>query len=211
MVGSSYGGELHALYLSYKLWLPAVSTGTAGTNAGEWSYFIKDPATHGVSASSMMSLAELREGIAELAREEAEREVILTPVPEVSPTPEPTATPTSTPEPEPTATADPIVTPTPTVLLPPQNLTASVTHSSVTLRWDAPTGSAPIDGYRILRRAQGEHEFTHIADTSAEAAEYLDTTNISPSTKCIYRMRSLAADGSTSEEVRVEATTMSAP
>ncbi len=135
-------------------------------------------------------------------------------------TPEPTATATAEPKPEPTATAEPTATveptatPTPTVLLPPQNLTAEATHSSVTLRWDAPTGSAPIDGYRILRRAQDEREFTHIADTSAETAdtsaetaEYLDTADISPSAKYIYRMRSFAADGSTSEDVRVEATT----
>ncbi len=125
VVGSSYGGELHALYLSYKLWLPAVSAGTAGTNANEWSYFIKDPATHGVSASSMMSLAELRAGIAELAREEAEREATLTPVPEVSPTPEPTATSTPTPKPEPTATP----TAEPTAIPPAPRIPASSTRT----------------------------------------------------------------------------------
>ncbi len=93
------------------------------------------------------------------------------------------------------------------VILPPQNLTATVSDMNIRISWDAPTGSAPIAGYHILRRAQSESEFQHIAYISSELTTFLDTTDILPETKYIYRVRSFYESyDSTSSDARAEVT-----
>ena len=113
------------------------------------------------------------------------------------------ARPTPVPEPEPTAT--PVA---PGIVV--QNLTASATHNSVTLNWEPPTDTSDLTGYRIMRRAQDDSSFTHLADIQADATTYTDTADIEPATQYIYRVRA-QADVPVRLVARVTVTTEEAP
>ena len=81
------------------------------------------------------------------------------------------------------------------------DLTASVSEDSVTLRWtkDSYVGQGVVR-YRILRRAQGEQEFVHVADipprgdpddidTGDVQYEYVDSADLVPGTSYLYVVR----------------------
>ncbi len=91
---------------------------------------------------------------------------------------------------------------------PPQNLTASSTHESVTLMWDA--GDDPPTGYLILRRVAKQDTFVKFEVTNGTATTYVDTTDIEPGTKYIYRVHAVNATG-LSEVSRVTVTTRTVP
>ena len=91
---------------------------------------------------------------------------------------------------------------------PPQNLTASSTQDSVTLMWDA--GDDPPTGYLILRRVAKQDTFVKFEVTNGTATTYVDTTDIEPGTKYIYRVHAVNAAG-LSEVSRVTATPAATP
>ena len=90
-----------------------------------------------------------------------------------------------------------------------QNLIATATYDSVTLRWDAPADASALTGYRILRRRQEDSEFARLANIPADATSYADTADIAPAMKYIYRVRALSADGALAD-ARVAITTAAA-
>ena len=90
----------------------------------------------------------------------------------------------------------------------PQGLTASSTHESVTLMWDA--GDDPPTGYLILRRVAKQDTFVKFEVTNGTATTYVDTTDIEPGTKYIYRVHAVNAAG-LSEVSRVTVTTRTVP
>ena len=90
----------------------------------------------------------------------------------------------------------------------PQGLTASSTHESVTLMWDA--GDDPPTGYLILRRVAKQDTFVKFEVTNGTATTYVDTTDIEPGTKYIYRVHAVNAVG-LSEVSRVTATPAATP
>ena len=90
----------------------------------------------------------------------------------------------------------------------PQGLTASSTHESVTLMWDA--GDDPPTGYLILRRVAKQDTFVKFEVTNGTATTYVDTTDIEPGTKYIYRVHAVNAVG-LSEVSRVTVTTRTVP
>ena len=90
----------------------------------------------------------------------------------------------------------------------PQGLTASSTHESVTLMWDA--GDDPPTGYVTLRRVAKQDTFVKFEVTNGTATTYVDTTDIEPGTKYIYRVHAVNAAG-LSEVSRVTVTTRTVP
>ena len=90
----------------------------------------------------------------------------------------------------------------------PQGLTASSTHESVTLMWDA--GDDPPTGYLILRRVAKQDTFVKFEVTNGTATTYVDTTDIEPGTKYIYRVHAVDVAG-LSEVSRVTVTTRTVP
>ncbi len=90
----------------------------------------------------------------------------------------------------------------------PRNLAATSTHDSVTLTWDAPDGAAPT-GYRILRRQPSQDTFIEV-EVAADVTTYVDTTDIQPGTKYIYRVHAVYPAG-VSEVARVTGTTLAGP
>ena len=91
----------------------------------------------------------------------------------------------------------------------PQNLTASSAHDLVTLTWDA-TDDPAVTGYLMLRRAARQHTFVKFEVTNGTATTYVDTTDIEPGTKYIYRVHAVDAAG-LSEVSRVTVTTRTVP
>ncbi len=78
----------------------------------------------------------------------------------------------------------------------PQNLSATSTHASVTLSWDAPDDPSAT-GYQILRRRPLEGERTllvHVADTGSAQTTYTDT-DVTPDTQYAYRVKAINAAG----------------
>ena len=92
---------------------------------------------------------------------------------------------------------------------PPQNLTATSTHNSVTLTWDAPTDPT-ITGHRILRRPASQETFTQFDVDGAATTTYVDTGDIQPATNYIYRVHAVNAAG-ISEMARVAVRTLAPP
>ena len=76
----------------------------------------------------------------------------------------------------------------------PQNLTASSTHDSVTLTWDATKGPT-VTGYLILRRAAKQNTFVKFEVSEGAATTYADTTGIETGTSYIYRVHAVNAAG----------------
>ena len=69
---------------------------------------------------------------------------------------------------------------------------ATATATSVTLTWDAPTGST-VTGYQILRRRPGHGEtelLVHVENTGNTATTYTDT-DVNPRTSYVYRVRAI--------------------
>ncbi len=77
---------------------------------------------------------------------------------------------------------------------PPQNLAATSTHESVTLTWDV-TADPTVTGYLILRRVARQHTFVTFEVNQGAATTYVDTTDIEPGTKYIYRVHAVGAEG----------------
>ena len=92
---------------------------------------------------------------------------------------------------------------------PPQNLAATSTHDSVTLTWDAPD-DATVSGHRILRRLDLQETFTQFDVDGATTTTYVDTSDIQPATKYIYRVHAVN-DSGISDMVRVAVTTLAPP
>ena len=92
----------------------------------------------------------------------------------------------------PTATLTPTPTPTLTPGAPsaPAGLSASATHSSVTLTWNAPADSV-VTGYQILRRKAGPRNALSIIedDTGSTSTAYTDTDGLEADTTYIYRVK----------------------
>ena len=78
---------------------------------------------------------------------------------------------------------------------PPQNLTASSTQDSVTLAWDV-ADDPTVTGYLVLRRIAKQNTFTKFEVTNGTARAYVDTTDIEPGTKYIYRVHAVTLPGS---------------
>ena len=126
--------------------------------------------------------------------------------PDQPPTPEPTPTPTPTltPTPTPTPTLTPTPQPTQTPPSAPTGLTApSVSHDSVTLRWDDP-GDNSITGYQALRRSrdgdtygdgQGAAEFVAVTDDTGSAATTYTDMSVTPRTRYVYRVKAMNGNG----------------
>ncbi len=91
----------------------------------------------------------------------------------------------------------------------PQNLTAASTHDSVTLTWDT-TDDPAVSGYLILRRAVGQDTFVKFEVAEGAATTYVDTTDIEPGTKYIYRVHAVGTEG-VSDVSRVQVKTGAAP
>ena len=92
---------------------------------------------------------------------------------------------------------------------PPQNLTASSTQDSVTLTWDV-ADDPTVTGYLVLRRIARQNTFSKFEVTNGTATTYVDTTDIEPGTKYIYRVHAVNAAG-LSEVSRVTATPAATP
>ena len=92
---------------------------------------------------------------------------------------------------------------------PPQNLAATSTHDSVTLTWDAPDDPT-VTGHRILRRLNLQETFTQFDVDGATTTTYVDTSDIQPATKYIYRVHAVNAAG-ISDMARVAVTTLTPP
>ena len=75
---------------------------------------------------------------------------------------------------------------------PPQNLTASSTQDSVTLTWDV-ADDPTVTGYLVLRRIARQNTFSKFEVTNGTATTYVDTTDIEPGTKYIYRVHAVNA------------------
>ena len=74
--------------------------------------------------------------------------------------------------------------------------------------WDA--GDDPPTGYLILRRVAKQDTFVKFEVTNGTATTYVDTTDIEPGTKYIYRVHAVHAAG-LSEVSRVTVTTRTVP
>ena len=76
-------------------------------------------------------------------------------------------------------------------------LTATATHDTVSLRWSAPSGGAPVTGYKILRRAVAtETDFqTLIEDTGNTNTTYTDSSSVQARTRYAYRVRAVGSNG----------------
>ena len=92
---------------------------------------------------------------------------------------------------------------------PPQNLTATSTHDSVTLAWDQPEDPT-VTGHRILRRPSQQETFTQFDVDGAATTTYVDTTDIQPASNYIYRVHAVN-DAGLSEMARVAITTLAPP
>ena len=91
----------------------------------------------------------------------------------------------------------------------PQNLAATSTHDSVTLTWDAPDDPT-VTGHRIFRRVVRQETFVEFEISGTDATTYVDTTDIQPGTKYIYRVHAVN-DAGISEVARIAVTTLAAP
>ena len=105
-----------------------------------------------------------------------------------------------------------LTTPDAYVLAPPANLSATPTHESVTLAWDAP-GDDRVTGYRIERNGE-----VVVADSGSTDTGYLDTNVVAYSTwhhreevTYDYRVSAIGSDGSVSDASTVSATTLPKP
>lgn len=94
----------------------------------------------------------------------------------------------------------------------PRNLTASTTHDSVTLSWEALAGSF-ITGYQVVRRRPDHGEvdlLVHVANTGSAGTSYTDT-DVDPGTRYVYRIRAINSAGIGPYSKPVTATTARAP
>ena len=96
-------------------------------------------------------------------------------------------------------------------------LTATATHSSVSLGWELhiPKKSEPDyipfqSGFQILRKGPGDNEFKQIANLAADAKSYMDTANLKPASTYTYILRMLTVFEH-DVDVQVEVTTTAAP
>ena len=92
---------------------------------------------------------------------------------------------------------------------PPQNLAATSTHESVTLTWDAPDDTT-VTGYRIFRREPGQDTFVQFDVSGATTTTYVDTSEVQPVTKYIYRVHTVYPGG-LSDVARIAITTLETP
>ena len=92
---------------------------------------------------------------------------------------------------------------------PPQNLVATSTHDSVTLTWNSHDDST-VTGHRILRRLDLQETFTQFDVDGATTTTYVDTSDIQPATKYIYRVHAVN-DSGLSDMARVAVTTLAPP
>ena len=75
-------------------------------------------------------------------------------------------------------------------------LTASATHDTVTLNWEAPSGGAVVTGYKVLRRALASGgEFQVVSRNTGNTSTTWTDGNVSPRTRYSYRVRALAEYG----------------
>ena len=81
----------------------------------------------------------------------------------------------------------------------------------VTLSWNNPGTNPDVIGYRILRRARYEPEFTELADVPVTpgGGHYEDKRDIQPQTQYIYILRAYGADGDIAD-ARISITTVPA-
>ncbi len=81
----------------------------------------------------------------------------------------------------------------------------------ISLIWNNPGTNPDVVGYRILRRARYEPEFTELADVPVTpgGGGYEDTRDIQPQTQYIYILRAYGADGDIAD-ARVSITTVPA-
>lgn len=104
------------------------------------------------------------------------------------------------------------ITASPGPLPVPQNPAAVATSDAITLTWNLQDWDAidiaAITGYRILRRVQGELEFTEVGTTNAATFTYNDQSGILPDTHYIYRIEAVADHGNS---VGARATARTAP
>ena len=104
------------------------------------------------------------------------------------------------------------ITASPGPLPAPQNAAAVATSDAITLTWNRQDWDAidiaAITGYRILRRVQGELEFTEVGTTNAATFTYNDQSGILPDTHYIYRIEAVADHGNS---VGARATARTAP
>ena len=91
-------------------------------------------------------------------------------------------------------------------------LTATATHNTVSLSWDAPSDGATVTGYKILRRAvQSEDSFQVLsADTGDTNTTWTDS-DVSARTKYAYRVRALSEQGESSLSMYVSVLTLRTP
>ena len=74
-------------------------------------------------------------------------------------------------------------------------LTATATaHDTVSLSWNAPSGGAPVTGYRILRRlVERENDFQALSqDTGSTSTAWTDDSNVNARTRYAYRVQALS-------------------
>ena len=75
-------------------------------------------------------------------------------------------------------------------------LTATFTHDTVSLSWDAPSDGAEVTGYKILRRAvESESDFTALSDDTGNTDTTWTDSDVSARTRYAYRVRALGENG----------------
>ena len=75
-------------------------------------------------------------------------------------------------------------------------LTATATHDTVSLSWDAPSDGATVTGYKILRRAvDSESDFQVLSENTGDTSNTWMDGDVSPRTRYSYRVRALGENG----------------
>ena len=95
----------------------------------------------------------------------------------------------------------------------PTGLTGTVSHDAVSLNWDDPEDET-ITGYQILRRDKALHAMgvflVHVDDTRSAETTYTDT-DVAPSVRYVYRIKTRNAAGLSEQSKWFNATTPPAP
>ena len=91
-------------------------------------------------------------------------------------------------------------------------LTATATHDTVSLNWNAPSDGATVTGYKILRRAvQSESGFTALSENTGNTSATWTDSDVSPRTRYSYRVRALGENGQGAISKHASVVTDSAP
>ena len=75
-------------------------------------------------------------------------------------------------------------------------LTATATHDTVSLSWDAPSDGATVTGYKVLRRAvDSEQDFRALSENTGDTGTTWTDSDVSARTRYAYRVRALGENG----------------